>query len=441
MAGQIDQIVSVSIQASAQTPQIPNFGIPAVLCYHTHNSDYIRTYSSLSGMVSDGFTTTEPAYLLAQSMLSQNPTIKQFKIIRGSTAVQQTMTFKVTDTANGDTVGFSLTRADGTTVAVTHLNAGSQTATAIATALAATAVTGATLTSSTDTVTVTVTASGAVWFVSGIAGGTFTDTTVTTNPATDLNNALGVDSTWYGISGEHFDATNIQAIAVWAEANKRLHYYTTVDTNNTTGATGIGHTLNLAAYTYSFGVFSGTPGQYAGAAAMANEFVRDPGTYTMAFKTLSAVSVDNLTDTQVTNLKNNKLNYYMSVAGVNILREGVCASGLYVDLRRGIDALTAQIQINEYSMLVSVPKVSFDPAGIAMVGAELRSALGQFTATPNQQAALLRNDPGFKPTITLPNISTVSSTDRANRLLKNVAFTAYAQNAVQTVQIAGVVNF
>lgn len=438
---QIDQIVSVSIQASAQTPQIPNFGIPAILCYHTHNTDFIRTYSSLAGLVADGFSTTEPAYLMAQSMLEQNPTVSSFKVIRGSTSVQQVMTFKVTDTTNGDTVGLVLADASGVTHAVQHVNSGSQTAIQIATALAGISVTGATLSSGgTDTVTITITASGAVWFPSSITGGTFTDTTPTANPATDLTNALNTDSSWYGFAGEHCDATNIQARAVWAEANKRLHYYVTADTNNLSASSGIGHTLNLAAYQYSFGIYSGTPGEFGGCAAMANEFVRDPGTYTMAFKALTGVAVDALSDNQVTNLVGNKLNYYMQVNGVNILRDGVCASGIYVDLRRGIDALAAQIQFNIYDLLVTTPKVSYDPFGIAMVGAEVRSALAQFSAASGKPAALLRSDPGFKATVTLPDISTVNATDRANRVLKNVSFTAYAQNAVQTVQVQGVVN-
>lgn len=439
MAGQVDTIVTVNIQASAVTPQVPNFGIPAILAYHTHNTDFIRTYSSLAGMVSDGFTTTEPAYRMASAILAQSPTVSSFKIIRGSTAAAQTATFTVTDTAVGDTIGFTVVGVDGTTTTVSTPSTG--VVNTDATTLAGkTPPNGCTMAAVGAVVTITTTTAGKIVYYSAIKGGTFADTTATANPATDLTNALGVDSTWYGISGEHQDATNIAAIAAWAESNKRIHYYSTADSNNLTAAAGIGHTLATSTYAYSNGTYCGTQIDYAGCASMANEFVRDPGTYTMAFKQLAGVAVDALTDTQVTNLKGNKLNYYMDVSGVSILRDGVNASGIYVDLRRGIDALTAAIQFNVYDLLVTTPKVPFDPAGIAMVGAELRSALAAYTATANQPAALLRNDPGFKPTITLPDISTILSTDRSARLLKGVAFTAYAQNAVQTVQINGVVN-
>lgn len=439
MAGPVDQIVSVTIQANNATTQLPNFGIPAILAYHTHNTDKIRTYSSLAGMVSDGFTTTEPAYYMASALLAQNPTVPLFKVIRGTTAAAQTATFTVTDAAVGDTIGYTIVGVDGTTTVVNTTSTG--VVNTDATTLAALPdANGTTATASSAVITITTTVAGKIAYFKDIKGGTFLDTTASASPATDLNAALAVDSTWYGISGEHCDATNIAAIATWAESNKRIHFYTTSDTNNLSASSGIGHTLNAASDQYSYGAYSGNQIQYAGVATMANEFARDPGTYTMAFKQLAGVTVDALTDTQVTNLEGNVLNYYTNVAGDNITRPGKVASGLYVDLRRGIDALGAQVQFQVFNLLVSQPKVPYDPFGIAMVGGEVRSALAQFTASASSPVALLRNDPGFKPTVILPDISTVVSADRQARILKNVNFTAYAQNAIQTVKINGTVN-
>jgi hypothetical protein len=440
MAGQIDQIVSVAIQASAASPQVPNFGTPAVVAYHTHYLDRIRTYTSLAGMVADGFTITEAAYLLARAIFAQTPSPSSVKVIRATTAVAQVIQFTVTDTTNGDVVGITLLRPDGTVATIQHTVA-SETATQVATALAALSITGATLGSSGAVVTITISTAGQTWYLQSIAGGTIVDNTPSASLATDLNAAVAVDSDFYGFSTQYVDATNIAAASSWAESNKRIHYYTTSDSNNTTAGTGIGNTLKSASDAYSFGVFKKQVSDFAAAAAMGNEFVRDPGTYTMAFKQLAGVQVDKLTDTEIQNLETNNLNHYDAVAGVNITRQGVCASGLYVDLRRGIDALSAAVQFNVYDLLVTSPKVPYDPFGIAMVGAEVRSALAQFTSpAQNPTAALLRGDPGFAPIVTLPAISTVQPIDRQQRRLKGVGFVAYAQNAVQTVQIQGVVN-
>ena len=440
--GPIDSIVTVSITATSATPQTPNFGVPAILAYHTHNADYIRSYSTLSGMVSDSFTTTEPAYIMATALLSQTPTVPLFKVIRGSTAAAQTCTFKVTDIALGDSVGFDCVGVNGSITHVKRTNPGSETAIQIATAFALlTAPNGTTMSAGgTDTVTVTTTVAGKVVYMYGFLGGQFTDTTASASPATDLNNALTVDTNFYGVAGEHQDATNIQAISVWAEAQKRMHCYTTADYANLGASTGIGATLKAASYSYSFGQYTGTPIGYPGLGIMGQRFTATPGTDTWAYKQIAGATVDNLSATQMTNLDGNNLNYYITVSNVNITKTGINASGIYADLRRGIDALAAQIQVQVYTLLVTLPKLPYDPAGLGMVATEIKSALQQFTASPSQPAALLRNDTGYQPTVSVPAMSTVTTADRGARILRNVQFTAYAQNAVQTVFISGTVN-
>jgi Protein of unknown function (DUF3383) len=439
--GPIDQIVTVTILTTGSTPTLPNFGTPAILCYHTHNTDFIRTYTSLTGLTSDGFLTTEPAYYMAQQILAQSPTVPSFKVIRGSVSVVQTETFQVTDTTTGDSVGLQVVGVNGTTTNLYVTVTVGQTATQIATAIAALAApNGVTLSSATDTVTLTSSVTGKHFYAQAAKGGNFLETTPSASPATDLTNALTVDTAWYGITGEWQSSANITAIAAWAESNKRFHTYSTADTNALGASTGIGNTLKTSGYTYSFGQWGGTQIQYGALALEAQRFTSFPGTDTWAFKTLAGVTVDNLTATQITNAQGNNLNYYIAVAGVNITQVGINASGLYADLRRGIDALGAQIQTQVFGLLTSVPKEPYDPFGIAAVGGEVASAMQQFTASPNAPIALLRNDPGFQPTVILPSIANIPTIDRSARILRNVNFNAFAQNAIQTVQINGIVN-
>ena len=450
MAGPLDAIVPVTITASGATPQIANSNTPAILCYHTLNTDYIRTYTSLAGMVTDGYAVTDAAYYMATAVFSQTPSPASLKIIRGSSAVTQSCTFVVNDaggstTVTGDQYGYQCVGTDGVVVDM-YVTANAQTPTQVATAIAAlTDPTGVTTTSSTATVTSATTVAGKIAYYQGVKGGVFIDNTPTASYATDLNNALGVDSNWYGICGEHQDRTNILAMAVWAEANKKRHAYCTMDTNAKTASSGIGNTLKAAAYAYSGGQWGGTSIQYGGLASMALEFTYTPGTYTMAYKTLAGVTADNLTATEIAALgyetaNGNRLNYYITIAGVNVTRFGIMASGMYADIRRGIDALGAQIQVNEYNLLVSTPKLPFDPGGIAIMGGGVRAALDQFTATNVQPANLLRGDPGFAPQVFLPSIASTTPTDRGNRYLNRIRFSAYAQNAIQVAAISGAVN-
>ncbi len=451
MPGPLDTIIPVTITASGATPQIANFGTPAVLCYHTHNADYIREYASLTELTDDGFTTTSPAYYMGTAILSQTPSPTSFKVIRGSAAVTQSVSFVVNDaggatTVTGDEYGYQCVGIDGTVTDMYYTPAVAKTPTEVATAIAALSdPNGVTTTSGTNVVTSATNTAGKIAYYQGVKGGVFLDNTPTATPATDLNNALSVDTDWYGITGEHQDATNITAIAVWAESNKKFHGYCTMDTVAKTAGSGIGHTLKAAAYAYSYGQWGGTSIQYGGLASLAQQFTFAPGTYTAAYKTLAGVTVDALTSTEIAALgietaNGNRLNYYIAMANVNVTRFGIMASGMYADIRRGIDALGARIQINEFQLLVTSPKLPFDPGGIAIMGGGVRSALTQFSATPVQPAALLRSDPGFAPQVFLPAIADTNSTDRGNRYLNGIRFTAYAQNAVQIVAISGAVN-
>ena len=442
--GPIDSIVNVQITATTATPQLPNFGTPAILAYHTHYPDLIRTYSNLGGMTSDGFVATEPAMIMATAILSQSPTVPTFKVIRATGLVQQTftVTYAAGDLKVGQAVGFEVVGVNRTVTSCYHTVTGADTLITLAAAIAAFVPNGCTIaTDGISKVTLTVTASGNVVYFQGQNGGTYLDTTPTATPGTDLTAALLVDSSWYGFTGEHQDATNILAGSVWAESNKRFHCYTTADTNNLGAGTGIGAALKTAGYNYSFGMFSGTPAAYGATALEAQRFTAVPGSDTWAFKQLAGVTADSLSPTQITNLQGNNLNYYLAnVAGVNITQTGVCASGVYADIRRGIDALAAQIQIQVYTLLVTLPKLPYDPSGLGMIAAEVKSALAQFTASASNPAALLRNDPGYQWSVSVPAMSTVTSIDRSTRTLRNVQFVAYAQNAVQTVMITGTVN-
>ena len=97
MAGILDGLVNVSVSTVGATPQLANSNTPAFLAYHTLYGDFIRTYTSPAGWTSDGGSILDPAYDFLVTTFAQNPAPASAKIIRGSTAVTQTVTFLVTD--------------------------------------------------------------------------------------------------------------------------------------------------------------------------------------------------------------------------------------------------------------------------------------------------------------------------------------------------------
>jgi hypothetical protein len=436
--GFIDTVVSVQIQAISATPTVQNFGTPAILAYHIHNSDRVRTYFDLSGLVSDGFSTTEPAYLAAQAIVEQNPRPPTFKVIRGSTAVNQVMTFTVTDTNVGDSVGFSIQDSAGV-VHNLHVPATGSVNTD-ASSIAAITVSGATLGAAGAVVTLTVNGSGNVWYPSNILGGTYLDTSITASPAADLDAAVLVDNDWYGLSGTWMSKTTIEAIATWVEGNgKKIHAYGTADSEdvNSTGS-GVFLDLKNLSYKRSYGQACGYPSSAAGfgwLGLMAFELTQDPGSATWAFKGEAGQSVDVLTPTQIVNIRTNNGNFYVNADGVNRSFDGKSAQGLFMDITQGIDALAADIQLRVVTLLYNSPKVPYTRKGIQAVAAEVSAALQASVAT-----GFLSNDVGFQFSVSVPDLSNVSTSDKQNRILRNVKFSAFAQGAIQTVMIQGTVN-
>jgi len=447
----IDQVVNVSITATSATPSLPGVDIPAIIAYHTHNTDLVRTYFDVTDMVTDGFGVNEPAYLAALALISQDPRPAQFKVIRATGDYQQTMTFKVTNLNAGAIVGLTFRKPDGTTVDWKRTNPGAETAIQIATALVALAPAGVTMANgggTLDTVTITVTTHHNVWYPRGVltAGGDYLDTTGAPTGAalgTDLDAAVLVDPNFYGLSGVLMSDAAIQAIAVWAEANKRLHSYTTPNTDNiNTNNAGIFQTLKTAAYNYSIGLYKDKPEQYGGVAWEAQRFTADPGSDTWAYKTLEAVDVDALTPTQITNAgqlvdpatKNG--NVYISIANTNNTVDGRCASGMYADIRRGIDAMSRDIQIAVFTAIKNNPKLPYTRKGIATIGGEIAGVIKRYIAS-----GFISNDAGFEYQIQLPDLATISTSDKQKRKLRNVKFTCTAQGAIQTVFVQGSLNF
>jgi hypothetical protein len=168
---------------------------------------------------------------------------------------------------------------------------------------------------------------------------------------------------------------------------------------------------------------------------MAQRFTADPGSDTWAFKTIAGASVDALTPTQQTNITANNGNFYINMSGVNITFDGRAASGLFIDLTRGVDALSADIQNRVATLLVRLPKLPYTRAGIATVGGEVAASLQAFVNT-----GFISNDAGFEAQVTVPDLADVSSSDKATRTLRNVKFNAYATGGIHKVLIQGVVN-
>lgn len=436
MSDAITEIVQVSITSNTAVPTQQGFGIPMLVAYHNHNSDPYRIYTSTAGMVSDGFTTGEPAYLMAQAVFSQNPSPPSIMVGRLTSATVRTFTLLMTDFTQGNIATLTLTGKDGVAHAMTRTIPGSSSAIAEAAAWvtlinAAMAGLGTAANGGTATVTFTPTNAGEKVYTSGInvAEMTYTDTAASVTYATQLANLLSANANWYGLAVEHMDSTNVQAVAAWAEANPVLYVAQGADSIEILGSSVCGAALKAAAYKRSGMIWSGTPSNYAAPAWLGKMLPFTPGSATWMFKTLAGVTVDNLSPTQRANLETNNVNHYDTIAGINMTRYGYAAGGQYFDILVGTDWLSATMKAAVFGALVNAPKVPYTDVGIATISGQMLAVLSQ---------GVRNNFLAEGTTNVIPQkVANASTADKGNRILNSMAFNARMAGAIHKVIIAG----
>jgi len=93
----LTDLVTINISTRTRTPTQQGFGTPLIAAYHTLYADRVRTYSSLGGLITDGFKTTDPTYKIAAALLAQDPSVRSFKV--GRRALAYTQVVDLTPTA------------------------------------------------------------------------------------------------------------------------------------------------------------------------------------------------------------------------------------------------------------------------------------------------------------------------------------------------------
>ena len=160
---------------------------------------------------------------------------------------------------------------------------------------------------------------------------------------------------------------------------------------------------------------------------------QDPGSNTWALKQLVTIPYSNLTATQSQNCRGKYANTYEYIAGKGVTRDGKVSGNEYIDIVIGIDWLTSVVQTNVYNVLLANPKVPYTDAGITAIQGAIEQALTQGV---NQNFIVSNSYEVF-----VPLASSVSSTDKVNRVLNNVSFQAVLAGAIQAVNIVGTLSF
>ena len=127
--------------------------------------------------------------------------------------------------------------------------------------------------------------------------------------------------------------------------------------------------------------------------------------------------------------------YYVDLLGSGSTLNGKMSSGEFADVIRFADWLGSTMTTAIITQLKNLDKIAYTNRGISVVETEVRGTLKAGVAVGG-----LTNDTPF--VVTVPNAivgspTGVSSTDKGNRLLPNVTFTATLAGAIQSVEVTG----
>lgn len=257
--------------------------------------------------------------------------------------------------------------------------------------------------------------------------------------ATDLAAIKLESNSWYGLITLYNSEALINAAAAWVESNTKLYAAATQDSavatvTESSSATDVGHDVKAAADARTFVAHHPSNDEFMDAAEMGKFFAISPGGETWRMKTLSGVTVESYSDTEVTNMKAKYVHFYYDIGGRNVVGgDAKTGSGEYVDVTRFIDWYTSELQAKLANLAISSNKIPFTNAGIAMVEAKVRQQNDAGIA-----AGGISPDPA--PVISIPEVTDISSEDKADRELSSVETEWTLAGAIHHITVSVTAN-
>lgn len=423
MSNKLDQIIDISISLSTKTITQAGFGIPMFLGESMKINQRVKSYSNMTEVAID-FASTDPEYKMASAAFSQEKTPAAImigkKVAQASTAITAS-TNPSGDIVNINKTGIGIEAEIGASVTVAGFNEAEYNGTfTIATVV--------------DDNNIQYTAASTPSATPATGSGAYVLSETWSNA---VQYCYNFNSTWYALAITSAVEADILSAAGKIESLKRFFLARSSDADNldSTDTGSILYQLNALSYDRTATIYNGdTANYFADAAWIGRMLPTVPGSSNWAFKSLVGILPDDLISSQSSGVFTNKGNTYESFASQSITRLGYVASGEYIDVIRGADWLQARLQENLYSTLINLEKIPYTGAGAVIIENKIREILDQ--GVDNGLIAADGNGLG-QYTVTIPDISSISASDKLARLFSGIEFTATLAGAVNKIAITG----
>lgn len=431
-------VVNISITRATKVPFRAGFGVPAFMCFHTLNANLMNEVSSADEVLDLGGTVTHPAYKAALRTFAQSPSPPKMLIFKRGTFTQILHLIPV-KTTEGYVYRFTVVDPAGveTDIAYTVLAAATVATISAALALLIDPVTDVIATDGTTHVVATTTAGKIAGFknLPPPAEMKIYDATAAGTAATDVATVLASlhEKEFYALTWDRTSEAEAMAAAPAIEAVRKMMFVDTSDTEaiDPSDTDDLGSQLAALNYarTVPFYLANETNGLQS-CGFTAKNLPSDPGSETWAHKTIVGIAADDLLSGQETALENKKVNYYVTIGGLDATLWGTVPDGDYIDVIRFVDWLHARMGERIWGAFYNVKKIPFTDVGIAAIESLVRAQL----------------DAGVKVgglasyTVTVPKAADVEAADKAARTLPGIVFTAVLAGAIHKVTITGTVG-
>lgn len=448
----ITDIVAVDISVQDSAPKAVSFDTPLLMAkapYSGSSRLYDISPAGLAAMATDGFPTWSRAYQMMAAMNAQEGGAAQAYIFGRSTNFTQALEMvpDITVTSVGYVIAFDITykgvkSSISYTVVTNTVNAILDGIEALIDASLA-GLAGITTTPDNATATkLTLIPDAAGQFIQ-LDGFTREIQLFEAGVDASLNAQLSTAKTVlgenvYGLLIDSYAEAEIDIAAAFAEANEMVFLGQSADNGILVSGTttDVASDLKTSGYHRSAVCVTRYMSSQLAAALLGFELGQTPGSSNWALQNLAGVSADVFTSAAHSSARTKRALTYTADRAVSHTWDGNAASGRFFDITVGVDALKADIETRVFQVLVnagkSPGKVPFTPTGSSMVETPVRAALTAAEGNPGQAGLIA---PGW--TVTMPDLATYSSVDKAARRFRTIRFSATMQGAVNTVDIAG----
>lgn len=252
---------------------------------------------------------------------------------------------------------------------------------------------------------------------------------------------------WYCVCPVGLEKKEVAQVIQWTETQNKICGYMDDDPVNPIVTTG----LYFRSYAFYPKVTEDqldndvpAENKYGMAAAIAVSAMHyHAGEETWALKSLATITPSKLSSTFIAALAEANISYVLNVASKNVTMGGKTNGGEWIDIIRFRDWLQNDMQVRVVNLLIVNPKIPYTDGGIGLVEnqmiASLKDGQNYGGIAPTEYDADGNANQGFVTSV--PLASSLTSTQKASRVLEDCKFSARLAGAIHLVNISGSLTY